>query len=540
MDLKTKRTICLVIGIASILTIVGTISYAYFTATGETTPVQATINTATVSARFADNDTGITEQLSFGESLTKKFTITNTGTADANVKIYWIDLINTYTEGSLTYTLSYSENEVGPYIEVVNKTNVPKSDTVSKKKLADSLTIPVGKTYYYNLVIVLNYLDDVNQDADLNAVFNSKFGLEDINEKYYVSFDANGGTVGVTNKTITENEVYGALPTPTREGYEFTGWFTSIDGGNQITENSLVENSTDHILYAQWKELNATELLLTKANDESITDYNSGNKGEMFAFDHPEATQTTGWSEEERKDYRYIGANPNNYIDFNDETWRIIGAFTVETESGKKEQLMKIIRDESIENLAWNSSLVNEWSTASIKTLLNGDYYSQTGSYTSTSTIKGLNATARSQIANVKWYLGGANTNQNLGGPDYYAFERGTTVYSGRSTNIVANVGLMYPSDYVYTYANGVDNTCYTDGYSCNTGTSNGWLFGTRQWTISPTAGYANSAFLVYSYGSVNFNAVNGIIAVRPTVFLASDVTIMDGDGSSGNHYKLG
>ena len=163
MDLKTKRTICLVVGIASILTIVGTISYAYFTSTGETRPVQATINTATVSARFADNDTGITGQLSFGESLTKKFTITNTGTSDANVKMYFQGLVNTYLKESLTYTLSYSETEAGPYTEIVSSTNVPQSMISTNKVLANSLTIPVGKTYYYNLTVTLNYLSDVNR-----------------------------------------------------------------------------------------------------------------------------------------------------------------------------------------------------------------------------------------------------------------------------------------------------------------------------------------------------------------------------------------
>ena len=179
MDLKTKRTICLMVGIASILTIVGTISYAYFTATGEMRPVQATINTATVSARFADNDTGITGQLSFGESLIKKFTITNTGTAEANVKMYWQGLVNTYLEDSLTYTLSYSETEEGPYTEVVSKTNVPRSEESTTEVLANNLSIPVGKTYYYNLTVTLNYLNDVNQDEDLNAVFYTNFDLED-------------------------------------------------------------------------------------------------------------------------------------------------------------------------------------------------------------------------------------------------------------------------------------------------------------------------------------------------------------------------
>ncbi len=175
MNSKTKKTICLLIGIASILTVVSAVSYAYFTASGEVRKMEATISTGTTSARFADNDTGITGELKFGESITKKFTIQNTGTAEARVKMYWKDLVNTYIEGSLTYVLRQSESNEGPYTEVVSKTNVPKTSNV----LANSLTIPVGKTYYYELVITLNYLEDVNQDSDLSAKFSSTFSLTD-------------------------------------------------------------------------------------------------------------------------------------------------------------------------------------------------------------------------------------------------------------------------------------------------------------------------------------------------------------------------
>ncbi len=181
MNSKTKKTICLLIGIASILTVVSAVSYAYFTASGEVRKMEATISTGTTSARFADNDTGITGELKFGESITKKFTIQNTGTAEARVKMYWKDLVNTYILGSLTYTLRQSESNEGSYTEVVGKTNVPKNEEgkTLTEVLAESLTIPVNKTYYYELVITLNYLEDVNQDPDLSAKFSSTFSLTD-------------------------------------------------------------------------------------------------------------------------------------------------------------------------------------------------------------------------------------------------------------------------------------------------------------------------------------------------------------------------
>ncbi len=342
-----------------------------------------------------------------------------------------------------------------------------------------------------------------------------------------------------------------------KDGYVLNTEKSSCKNGGKIIQNAStkalslkVKTSDECTVYFDvvTSKNPAADMLIAKANAPSITDYNSGNKQEMFAFDHPEATQTTGWTEEERRDYRYIGNQPNNYITFNDETWRIIGVFTVETESGEKKPLMKIIRDQSIGNLAWDSSNVNEWSTASLQKLLNEDYYNQTGSYTA----NGLNATARSQIAKVKWHLGGANIDYNLEGTDYYNFERGTEtcVTTGkcsgktRTTSIMQNVGIMYPSDYVYTYANGVNDKCYTDGNNCNKGTpSAGWLYiYIFEWTQSPSAAYANRAFFVNSNGSVYSSGsydVSETDGVRPTVFLDSKIAIKSGDGSQANPYVL-
>lgn len=36
----------------------------------------------------------------------------------------------------------------------------------------------------------------------------------------------------------------------------------------------------------------------------------------------------------------YIGADSNNYVKFNDELWRIIGAFEVDDRTGKIEKIM--------------------------------------------------------------------------------------------------------------------------------------------------------------------------------------------------------
>jgi len=67
---------------------------------------------------------------------------------------------------------------------------------------------------------------------------------------YTVTFDANGGNVTTETGTTGEGGTLAPLPTPTRDGYKFTGWFTAASGGTQVTENRVY--SEDATVYAQW------------------------------------------------------------------------------------------------------------------------------------------------------------------------------------------------------------------------------------------------------------------------------------------------
>ena len=70
-------------------------------------------------------------------------------------------------------------------------------------------------------------------------------------------------------------------------------------------------------------------------------------------------------------------------------------------------KLIKIIRSNSLGNIAWDSADTNNWSTASLQKTLNEDYLNGSGSYAATG-IK--NDTTRNMIANVTWKLGGTNS----------------------------------------------------------------------------------------------------------------------------------
>ena len=72
-----------------------------------------------------------------------------------------------------------------------------------------------------------------------------------------VTFNANGGNVSPTSGEYTIGSTYGTLPTPTRDYYTFTGWYTSASGGTQITSGTTV-TAGDKTLYAHWSENTVT------------------------------------------------------------------------------------------------------------------------------------------------------------------------------------------------------------------------------------------------------------------------------------------
>jgi len=89
-------------------------------------------------------------------------------------------------------------------------------------------------------------------------------GTTTVYVKCYVTFDEQGGstvgnryvyfgTDGTTSRTYGQ---YAPLPTPTRSGYTFDGWFTASSGGTQITNTTTVSSSVslNQTLYAQWTQ----------------------------------------------------------------------------------------------------------------------------------------------------------------------------------------------------------------------------------------------------------------------------------------------
>ena len=263
-------------------------------------------------------------------------------------------------------------------------------------------------------------------------------------------------------------------------------------------------------------------------------------------------------------DYRYYGADPNNYVKFNDEIWRIIGAFhDVDDGTGTKETRLKITRSESIGSYSWDSSAstvnygygVNEWSKADLMTELNTLYYNSISgtcyngqNNTSTTcdfTSTGLDSTARGMIDNAVYHLGGSST-YSIYADDFYNYERGTTVYNcstndgacPRATTWIGKIALIYPSDYAYA----VDlSLCQKNGseYNDTTCRNNNWMNIANLWSLTAVPSYRWAIIRPDGAGDIIHNTACNADDVLPVVYLKSDVAISGGSGTSEDPYRL-
>ena len=265
-------------------------------------------------------------------------------------------------------------------------------------------------------------------------------------------------------------------------------------------------------------------------------------------------TQGTGKVVNE-KGYRYEGKNPNNYIWFNNEYWRIIGVFDSTSHGVSGKNLVKIIRADVLDGLVWDKSDTNNWNTSSLKSLLNGAYYkAEDGTssgycygYNTIATAncdytkKGIQSGYRSMIAKVTWHLGGYSSTSATTSA-FYGYERGTTVYSGRPTSTTGYIGLMYPSDYGYSVlSSSCTRTTNLGSYISAKCAGQSWLYGKGyEWTLTPTSSNSYTVFRLNYNGYLDSNNAYNGFGSRPVLYLDASVYKIDGDGSLNNPYIVG
>lgn len=118
---------------------------------------------------------------------------------------------------------------------------------------------------------------------------------------YTVYFHPEKGTVSPTYKKVVYDQPYGTLPSPSRTGYNFAGWYDK--NGKRIYSTTPVTTAASHDLYAKWTpiiitiSLNANGGSVSKSSvsfkyDDRITGMPKPTKAGNFVFAGWSRTQT--------------------------------------------------------------------------------------------------------------------------------------------------------------------------------------------------------------------------------------------------------
>lgn len=147
-------------------------------------------------------------------------------------------------------------------------------DKESEKYTGTALTLPTPTrdgywfTGWYDAAEGGNKIDDAgatyNPKGDITLYAHWQKAVE-----YTVTYNANGGTCGTASATYRGTSL--TLPTPTRTGYKFLGWYTAASGGTKIGDAGANYTPSSNItLYAQWEQISYT-ITISKQDNATVT-----------------------------------------------------------------------------------------------------------------------------------------------------------------------------------------------------------------------------------------------------------------------------
>ena len=486
----------------------------------------------------------------------------------------------------VTYAFFTANNPEGSTAQIISETgrmlityNDGTDNIVPVTNIQPSNIILVNKTFTLtgsNTTVGMSEGDGLPMPYKVGVKYTSTFS--DGMMHYYIKEINRANTSNVTvnytgevNQTVPGNDTYtgythGTFKNGSKYTEMVTGDFPAILNDQTITFNLIIQFPDNNENQDSEKGKTFNGKIVINQNP-TLSDY-------ISKLDLTKNVLEVDKTKDEN--LRYVGANPKNYLKFNDdEIWRIVGVFnniTTIDELGneKKESLVKIVRNDSLGDYSLDSSEsstnsgygVNEWSQADLMTELNTDYINpnpasettlwfngsnnaKNGSYNYDKNIKSKSI---DKIAKVRWNLGGYNTS-SASALNMYNAERGTLHVSNPSDGIIrkdywdGKIALIYPSDYGYASTNTTcrGNLGSTDSNNNVYCKNENWLFNSAyQWTLSPYSGVADIVFLVLSGGRVYYYNASGPRGVRPALFLKSNVVIAGGTGESvENAYTL-
>lgn len=399
-----------------------------------------------------------------------------------------------------------------------------------------------------------------------------------INTKFYnLAFDQSNlinktykGTFKVTNVTCYQTEANNQININVTDlPYNNPNSNYSLSNLNGITSSNIEWNNINRMISIKNGVNDGGSATLTKTTNTTGTLLSSVITAGVGTSGDGVITKVTDNGTEQ---YRYQGNNPNNYVFFNNQLWRIIGYVPVclevtpvtedttingiefkqgEAQCTKWENRVKIIKADPIGAYAYNKSKYSSsnpivWIGSTVQGLLNSCflgkkdgcdkycYASRTTQGVCNYSQNGINENDSygNMIESVYFNIGMSNS-----------FNSSSEVYANEVKKQVSEksmTGLMYASDFGYAISGYTGNL---NNSSAKSHMVNNWLFGQNyEWTMTTKGSFVS--VYVLATGGLNYsprisNVYNGY-AVRPILYLQSNVNKLSGDGSIASPYTLG
>ena len=395
-----------------------------------------------------------------------------------------------------------------------------------------------------------------------------------INTKFYnLAFDQSNlinktykGTFKVANVTCYQTEAINQININVTDlPYNNPNSNYSLSNLSGITSSNIEWNNINRMISIKNGVNDGGSATLTKTTNTTGTLLSSVITAGVGTSGDGVITKVTDNNTEQ---YRYQGNNPNNYVSFNNQLWRIIGYVPVclevtpitedttingtsfkqgEAQCTKWENRVKIIKADPIGAYVYNESRYGAannivWIGSSIQELLNSCYLGKKD-------VCSKYCYAHSTTQGVCNYSqNGINENDSYGNMIegvYYnmgmsnGYSSSSVVYANEVKKQVSEksmTGLMYASDFGYAISGYTGNLGYS---SANSQMVNNWLFGqSYEWTMTAFSS-SNPVVVINTGGLTGSNAFYGY-AVRPVLYLQSNVNKLSGDGSIASPYTLG
>ena len=246
----------------------------------------------TITAQYKDDDVTLPEPTKTGYTFDGWYTAATGG-----------DKVNTSYKPTNNITLyaRWTANKYKVTFDGNGATGIPTSKDVTYGEKYGELPTPTKDGYEFDGW----YKEDgtkVTEDDIVDITEETKLTAGWLGAEYTVNFDADGGNTSVTSKKVKNGGKYGELPTPTKEGYTFVGWYDTEN--NKIESTTTANISSDVTLKAKYEK---NKYNVTFKNDDGSTLYTTVVQYEdkaKFSGKEPTSTKNTpgykakfkGWS----------------------------------------------------------------------------------------------------------------------------------------------------------------------------------------------------------------------------------------------------